>query len=79
MNKTIMEHGRSVRLHARLPLYVLVEAINTIVYLIKRGPSTPFSCGILEETWTGKKVSYSFPKTFSCEAFSHIDSKIEPS
>ena len=32
-------------------------------------------CGILEEAWSGKKVSYSFLRTFSCEAFSHIDSE----
>ena len=29
--------------------------------------------GILEEAWTGKKLSYSFLKTFSCEAFAHVD------
>ena len=53
----------------------MLVALNTIVYLINRGPSTPLGCGILEEAWTSKKVSYSFLKTFSCEAFSHIDSK----
>ena len=36
-------------------------------------PSTPLDCGILEEARIGKKASYSFLKTFSCEAFSHID------
>ena len=70
-----MEHARSMRLHARLPLHMWVEAINTIVYLINRGPSTPLGCGIPKEAWTGKKVSYSFLKTFSCEEFAHIDSK----
>ena len=30
---------------------------------------------ILEEAWTSKKVSYFFLKTFSCEAFAHIDSE----
>jgi hypothetical protein len=28
---------------------------------------------IPEEEWTGKKVNYPFLKTFSCEAFVHID------
>jgi hypothetical protein len=28
---------------------------------------------ILEEAWIGKKVIYSFLKTFGCEAFVHID------
>ena len=43
--------------------------------MINRGPSTPLGCGILEEACTSKKVSYSFLKTFSCEAFAHIDSE----
>jgi hypothetical protein len=29
--------------------------------------------GIPKEAWTGKKVNYSFLKTFDCEAFVHID------
>jgi hypothetical protein len=28
---------------------------------------------IIEEEWIGKKVNYSFLKTFGCEAFVHID------
>ena len=57
------------------PLNTWVEAVNTTVYLINRGASIPFGCDILEEACTGKKVSYSFLKTFGCEAFTHIDSK----
>ena len=75
MNKTIMERARSMRLHVGLPLHMWVEAINTTIYLINRGPSIPLGCGILDEAWTSKKVSYSFLKTFGCEAFSHIDSE----
>ena len=68
-----MERARSMRLHVGLPLHMWEKAINTTIYLINRGPSTPLGCGILEEAWTGKKVSYSFLKTFGCEAFAHID------
>jgi len=75
MNRTIMEHARSMRLHVGLPLNMWAEAINTIIYLINRGPSTPLGYGIPKETWTGKKVSYSFLKTFGCEVFAHIDSE----
>ena len=64
-----------MRLHVGLPLNMWVKPINTIVYLINRGPSTPLGCGILEEAWTGKKVSYYFLKTFFCEAFAHVDSE----
>ena len=49
------------------------KVVNTTRYLINRGPSTPFGYGILEEAWTGKKASYSFLKTISCEAFAHIN------
>ena len=73
MNRTIMECARSMRLHVGLPLHMRAEVFNTTIYLINRGPSTPLGCGILEEAWTGKKVSYSFLKTFGCEAFAHID------
>ena len=69
MNKTIMERARSMRLHAGFPLNMWVESINTIVYLINKGPFTPLGCGIPKEAWTGKKVSYSFLTTFGCEAF----------
>ena len=75
MNRTIMDCARSMRLHVGLALYMWEEVFNTIVYLINRGPSTPLGCGIPKEAWTGKKVSYSFLKTFGCEAFTHIDSE----
>ena len=50
-----MERARSMRLHVGLPLNMWVEAINTIVYLINRGPSTPLGCGIPEEAWTVRR------------------------
>ena len=59
MNRTIMERARSMRLHVGFPLHMWVEAINTTIYLINRGPSSHLGCGILEEAWTGKKVSNS--------------------
>ena len=37
------------------------------------GPSSSLDGGIPEEAWTGKKVNYSFLKTFGCEAFVHIN------
>ena len=49
MNMTIMERARSTGLHIGLPLNMWVEAINTTVFFINRGPSTLFGCGIPEE------------------------------
>ena len=54
MNKTIMEHARCMRLHARLPLQFWADVVNTVVYLINRGPSSALYGGIPEEAWTGK-------------------------
>ena len=48
MNMTIMERARSMRLHVGFHLHMWVEAINTAVYLINRGPSSPLGCVILE-------------------------------
>jgi hypothetical protein len=73
MNKTIMERARSMRLHAGFPLQFWVDVVDTVVYLINKGPSSSLDGGILEEAWTGKKVNYSFLKTFGCEEFVHID------
>jgi hypothetical protein len=73
MNRTIMEHARSMRLHAGFPLQFWADVVDTAVYLINRGPSSSLNGRIPEEEWTGKKVNYSFLKTFGCEAFFHID------
>jgi transposase InsO family protein len=73
MNRTIMEYSRSMRLLAGLPLQFWEDAVDTVVYLINKGPSSYLDGRILEEEWTGKKVNYYFLKTFGCEAFVHID------
>ena len=79
MNRTIMERARSMRLHAGLPLQFCADVVDTIVYLINRGPSSSLDGRIPEDEWTGKKVNYSFLKTFGCEAFSILIKKIEHS
>ena len=68
-----MEHARCMRLHAGFPLQFWADVVDTIVYLINRGTSSTLDGGIPEEAWTGKKVNYSFLRTFCCEAFVHID------
>jgi len=56
-----------------LPLQFWAYVIDIVVYLINIGPSSSLDGGIPEEAWTGKKVNYSFLKTFGCEAFVHIN------
>jgi len=38
MNRTIMERARGMRLHVGLPLQFWADVVDTIVYLINRGP-----------------------------------------
>ena len=39
MNRTLNERARSMRLHTRLPNIFYADVVNTIAYLINRGPS----------------------------------------
>jgi hypothetical protein len=67
MSMTIMEHAKSMRLHASFPLQFWVDVVDTSVYLINRGPSSSLDGKIPEDLWTSKKVNFSFLKTFDCE------------
>lgn len=64
-----------MRLHVGFPLHFWVDVVYTIVYIISRGPSSSLDGSIQEEEWIGKKINYSFLKTFSCEAFAHINNE----
>lgn len=66
-----------MRTHVGLPLNLWAIAINTIVYLINKGPFIALDGGIPKEMWIGKRVNYYFLRVFGCEAFPHIDKKIE--
>eukprot|EP00253_Pinus_taeda_P016174 PITA_16174 len=44
-----------MRLHAGLPLQFWADAVDTVVYLINRGPSSSLDGGVPEEAWTGKE------------------------
>jgi hypothetical protein len=48
-------------------------------YSINIGPSSSLDGGIPEEAWIGKKVNYSFFKTFGCKHLSILIKKIEQS
>jgi hypothetical protein len=49
-----MEHVRSMRMHVGFPLQFWADVVDTIVYLIKKGPSISLDGGIPEESWIGK-------------------------
>jgi hypothetical protein len=46
------------------PLQSWEAAIDIVVYLINKGPSSSLDGGIIEEAWTGKKINYSFFEDF---------------
>ncbi|KAE8704670.1 hypothetical protein F3Y22_tig00110447pilonHSYRG00005 [Hibiscus syriacus] len=74
MNRTLNERARSMRIHAGLPKFLWVEAINTAAYLINRGPSVPLDGRISEEVWSKKEINLSHLRVFGCISYVHIDS-----
>ena len=46
INRTLNEQSKNMRIHSGLPKAFWVDAVNTVVYLINRGPSVPleFKC-----------------------------------
>ena len=57
MNMTILEGAQSMRICARLSKQFYEDAVNTVVYLINRGPSMILNCEISDEAWTDKEVT----------------------
>ena len=55
MNRTIMEHTSCMRLHLGFPLQFWEHVVDTIFYLVNRGPSSYLDGGIGEEAWTRKR------------------------
>jgi hypothetical protein len=73
VNRKIMDHARSMRLHVGFSLQLWVDVVDIFVYLINRGPSISLDGVILEDAWTSENVNYSFLNTLGCEAFVHTD------
>jgi hypothetical protein len=49
MNRTIMEHARSMRFHDGFPLQLWADVVDFIIYLINKGPSSSLDGRIPEE------------------------------
>lgn len=48
------------------------EVVDTACYLINRSPSVPLGFDIPEKVWSGKNISYSHLRVFSCLAYVHV-------
>lgn len=74
MNRTIVECARSMRLNAGLPKQFWVEVVNTVAYLINKGPLVSIGCRLPKEAWTEKEVKLSHLRIFGCISYVHINS-----
>ena len=59
-----MERAKSMRLHVGFPLQFWADAVDTMVYLINRGPSIYLDGRIPEEEGTCKKSKLLFFEDF---------------
>ena len=69
-------------MHARLSKTFWADTINTLVYLINKGPSTLLDYRTPEEFWSDEKVNLCFLKVLGCLSYIHIDfankAKLDP-
>ena len=59
LNSTLIESARSMHIHAKMPLKVWAEAVNTAVYLHNRSPTSALKGKTPFESWSGKKPNVS--------------------
>lgn len=65
-----------------LPMYLWVEACNTVVYVQNRSPHKKMKDMTLEEAYTGVKPKVNHLRIFGCPFYMHVPkekrSKLEP-
>ncbi|KAJ4979116.1 hypothetical protein NE237_009896 [Protea cynaroides] len=69
MNRTLMDHVRSMWICAGIEQKFWAKAVCTTCYVVNHSPTTALDGKILEEVWSGKPVDYSFLRTFSCDVY----------
>lgn len=67
MNRTLNVRAKSMKLHTGLLKMFWDKAVDNVVYVIHRGPSTPLNCKISKEVWSSKEVKLSHLKVFGFE------------
>ena len=72
LNRTIMENVRAMLYHAKLPLYLWAEAVNTLVYLRNRSPTSRFKGETPYERWHGVKPKVDHLRVFGSKCYAHI-------
>ncbi|KAJ4958748.1 hypothetical protein NE237_025859 [Protea cynaroides] len=69
MNRTLMDHARSMLSCAGIEQMFWAEAVCTAYYVVNRSPTTALDRKFSDEIWYGKPVDYSFFHTFGCDAY----------
>eukprot|EP00253_Pinus_taeda_P031557 PITA_31557 len=81
-NRAIIVAARVMIHDQGLPLFLWVEASNTVVYLQKRSPHRVLGNMTLEEAFTGEKPHLAHLRIFGCLTYSYIPkeqrTKLEP-
>ena len=72
LNRTILENVRAMLHHAKLPLFLWAEAVNTIVYLRNRSPTSRFKGETPYERWHGVKPKVDHLRIFGSCVYVHI-------
>ena len=72
LNRTIVESARSMLCHAKLPLKFWAEAVNTVVYLRNRSPTSALNGRTPFEYWFNRKPDVSNLRVFGCICYVHI-------
>ncbi|KAJ4807357.1 polyprotein [Rhynchospora pubera] len=80
-NRTVVEMGRCLIKHAKLPNEFWAEAVGTAVFLLNRAPTKALNEATPIEVWSGKKPDVSNLKVFGCVAYvfveKHLRSKLD--
>jgi Reverse transcriptase (RNA-dependent DNA polymerase)/gag-polypeptide of LTR copia-type/Integrase core domain/GAG-pre-integrase domain/Domain of unknown function (DUF4219)/Zinc knuckle len=72
-NRTVIEMGRSLLKHAKLPKDFWAEAVGAAVYLLNRAPTKALNGETPIQVWSGKKPDVSHLKVFGCIAYRFIN------
>ena len=75
-NCTIMNMVRSLLRARKLSKDYWAEVVACSVYILNRSPTSSVQGRVLEEKWSGLKVTVSHFRIFGCLAFAHVPEEL---
>jgi len=73
--RVIVGAAKSMLHDQDLPMFLWVEACNTVVYIQNMGPYRALGNKTLKEAFTGKKLEVGHFRIFGCLTYSHVPSE----